>query len=139
MLRKRHNLSAQLPSVYLGEPNSLRLKGEMKAPFSSHNPSFAPIIDSQKIFNVPDRNCMHIEISLAGSGLSYETGDHVSICPVDSGAEVDRFLSVFGLLSKHDIVIDVKGVKRAAKVSFPVPTMYDTVVRYRLEICAPVS
>ena len=107
---EKRNLSAQSPSVYLGEPNSLRLKGEMKAPFSSHNPSFAPIIDSQEIFNVPDRNCIHVEISLAGSGLSYETGDHVSICPVDSGAEVDRFLSVFGLLSKRDTVIDVKGV-----------------------------
>ncbi len=136
---ERSDLTPQSEKVFLGEPNMIQLKGEMKGPFSSHNPFVAPIIDSQEIFREKDRNCMHIEISLAGSGLSYETGDHVSICPVNSGAETDRFLSVFGLLSKRDAVIDVKGIERTAKVSFPLPTTYDTVVRYRLEICAPVS
>lgn len=131
--------TAQSPTVFLGEPNMIRLKGNMQGPYSATNPFVAPVIDSQEIFNSTDRNCMHVELSLAGSGLSYETGDHVSICPINAGIEVDRFLSVFGLLSNRDAVIDVKGIERTAKVAFPTPTTYDAIVRYRLEICAPVS
>lgn len=136
---EKHDQTAQSPSLFLGEPNQMRLKGIMQGPYSATNPFVAPIIDSQEIFNSTDRNCMHVEISLAGSGMTYETGDHVSLLPINAGVEVDRFLSVFGLISKRDQVIDVKGIERTAKVAFPTPTTYDTIIRYRLEICAPVS
>src|SRR5258706_11178977 len=104
---------------------------------SAHNPYIAPIVASKELFRDPNRNCLHLEIDLSGSKLSYETGDHIAIWPANSGTEVDRFIKVFGLTAKRDAVIDVKGLDATAKVPFPSPTTYDTVVRYRMEICAP--
>ncbi|KAH0835082.1 hypothetical protein AYO21_09735 [Fonsecaea monophora] len=132
-------LSKSSPAVYLGEPNKLQLQGVLRGPFDSHNPFPAPLAVARQIFKAKDRNCLHMEFDLMGSDLSYETGDHVSILPVNSGVEVDRFLRVFGLESKRDTVVDVKAIERTAKVAFPVPTTYDTIVRYRLEIGASVS
>src|SRR2546430_8097642 len=80
-----------------------------------------------------------MEIDVAGSNLTYQTGDHIAIWPTNAGKEVDRFLSVFGLISKRDSVISVKALDTTAKVPFPTPTTYDAAVRYHLEICAPVS
>lgn len=136
---ERKDLTCKDDKVYLGEPNQLSLQGTARGPFNSHNPYVAPVAASRDIFKEKGRNCMHIEIDLTGSGLTYETGDHISIFPVNPGVEVDRFLKVFGLAAKRDTVLDVKALERTAKVPFPVPTTYDTIVRYKLEICAPVS
>ncbi|KAF3385201.1 NADPH--cytochrome P450 reductase [Penicillium rolfsii] len=126
-------------SVYLGEPTSAHRDGQPKGPYSAHNPYIAPIVESHELFTVKDRNCLHMEISIAGSNLSYQTGDHIAIWPTNAGAEVDRFLEVFGLESKRHTVINVKGIDVTAKVPIPTPTTYDAAVRYYMEVCAPVS
>ena len=84
-------------NVYLGEPTQGHLEGQPKGPFSPHNPFIAPIVESRELFNVKDRNCLHMEISIAGSGLNYQTGDHIAVWPTNAGIEVDRFLQVFGI------------------------------------------
>ncbi|OJJ88286.1 NADPH--hemoprotein reductase cprA [Aspergillus glaucus CBS 516.65] len=126
-------------NVYLGEPTQSHLEGQPKGPFSPHNPFIAPIVESRELFNVKDRNCLHMEISIAGSGLNYQTGDHIAVWPTNAGIEVDRFLQVFGVEDKRGTVINVKGLDVTAKVPIPTPTTYDAAVRYYLEICAPVS
>ncbi|TVY47501.1 NADPH--cytochrome P450 reductase [Lachnellula occidentalis] len=138
-ITERSDLSTADNKVYLGEPNQLALDGATKGPFNSHNPFVGPVVASRNLFKDKTRDCVHLEIDLVGSRLTYETGDHVSIFPVNSDVEVDRFLNVFGLFEKRDTVIDIKSLERTARVSFPVPTTYDTVARYNLEICAPVS
>lgn len=125
--------------VYLGEPTKSHLEGQPKGPFSPHNPFIAPIAESRELFNVKDRNCLHVEISIAGSGLSYQTGDHIAVWPTNAGIEVDRFLQTFGLEEKRHTVINVKGLDVTARVPIPTPTTYDAAVRYYLEVCAPVS
>lgn len=126
-------------SVYLGEPTSAHRDGQPKGPYSAHNPYIAPIVESHELFTVKDRNCLHMEISIAGSNLSYQTGDHIAIWPTNAGAEVDRFLQVFGLEGKRHSVINVKGIDVTARVPIPTPTTYDAAVRYYMEVCAPVS
>ncbi|KAJ5924570.1 hypothetical protein N7466_008757 [Penicillium verhagenii] len=126
-------------SVYLGEPTTAHREGRAKGPYSAHNPFIAPIAESRELFTVKDRNCLHMEISIAGSNLSYQTGDHIAIWPTNAGAEVDRFLQVFGLEEKRHSVINVKGIDVTAKVPIPTPTTYDAAVRYYVEVCAPVS
>ncbi|ODM20181.1 NADPH--cytochrome P450 reductase [Aspergillus cristatus] len=126
-------------NVYLGEPTQGHLEGQPKGPFSPHNPFIAPIVESRELFNVKDRNCLHMEISIAGSGLNYQTGDHIAVWPTNAGIEVDRFLQVFGVDDKRHTVINIKGLDVTAKVPIPTPTTYDAAVRYYLEICAPVS
>jgi len=138
-IQEREDLSAEDDTVYLGEPNKNHLEGVSKGPYSASNPYIAPIASSRELFNDASRNCLHMEIDISGSNLTYTTGDHIAIWPTNAGKEVDRFLSVIGLDAKRDTVINVKGLDATAKVPFPAPTTYDTVLRYQLEINAPVS
>lgn len=136
---EKEDMSAEEDHVYLGEPNKNHLEGTMKGPFNANNPFIAPIAESREIFSDKQRNCLHMEIDIEGSKLSYNTGDHIAIWPNNSGQEVDRFLGVLGLKDKRHTVIAVKGLDATSKVPFPSPTTYDAVVRYHMEICAPVS
>ncbi|KAK4107031.1 hypothetical protein N656DRAFT_803022 [Canariomyces notabilis] len=136
---ERDNLTPESPEVYLGEPNKMHLDGTPKGPFNAHNPYIAPIQKSYELFNVKDRNCLHMEVDISGTNLSYQTGDHIAVWPTNAGEEVDRFLSIFDLVHKRHNVISVKALEPTAKVPFPTPTTFDAIVRYHMEICAPVS
>ena len=138
-ITEQSDLSATDATVYLGEPNRNHLEGKSKGPYNAHNPYIAPIAESREIFNDKSRNCLHMEIDVSDSNLSYMTGDHIAVWPNNAGREVDRFLKVTGLQEKRDTVINVKGLDSTARVPFPTPTTYEAVLRYQLEICAPVS
>lgn len=136
---EREGLTKDSPEVYLGEPNKMHLDGSAKGPFNAHNPYIAPIAESRELFSVKDRNCLHMEVDISGSNLSYQTGDHIAVWPTNAGHEVNSLLNVLGLAEKKDQVISVKALEPTAKVPFPTPTTYDAIVRYHLEIGAPVS
>jgi NADPH-ferrihemoprotein reductase len=135
----RDGLTKDSPEVYLGEPNKMHLEGAGKGPFNAHNPYIAPIAESRELFSVKDRNCLHLEIDISNSNLSYQTGDHVAVWPTNPGEEVDRFLDILDLTPRRNNVISVKALEPTAKVPFPTPTTYDAIARYHMEICAPVS
>jgi len=136
---EKPEMDASADLVYLGEPNKSHLEGKSKGPYSATNPFIAPIAESRELFTDETRNCLHAEIDLKGSNLSYTTGDHVAVWPTNPGKEVNRFLNILGLSEKRHMVIAVKGVDASVKMPFPSPTTYDAVVRYHMEICAPVS
>jgi len=138
-ITERDDMDAEEDTVYLGEPNKNHLEGKQKGPFNANNPFIAPIAESKELFTDKTRNCLHMEIDITGSNLSYTTGDHIAIWPTNAGKEVDRFLRILGLIEKRHTVIQVKGLDSTAKVPFPSPTTYDAAVRYHMEICAPVS
>lgn len=133
------DLSTEDETVYLGEPNRSHLAGDSNGPYTANNPFIAPIKSSRELFSVKDRNCLHMEIDISGTGLTYTTGDHIAIWPMNAGKEVDRLLNVLGLEAKRNTVVGVTGIDSTAKVPFPTPTTYDAIIRYHLEICAPVS
>jgi len=84
-----------------------------------------------------DRNCVHIEFNTEGSGITYQHGDHVGLWPLNPDVEVDRLLCVLGLTGKKDTVIGIESLDPAlAKVPFPVPTTYGTVLRHYIDISA---
>lgn len=136
---EREDLDAEANEVYLGEPNKNHLEGTQRGPYNSHNPFIAPIAESREIFTVQNRNCLHMEIDVSGSNLSYQTGDHIAIWPTNAGKEVDRFVNILGMAEKRHTVIGVKGLDPTARVPFPTPTTYDAAIRYHMEICGPVS
>lgn len=136
---EREDLDADADEVYLGEPNKHHLEGAQSGPYNSHNPYIAPIVESREIFAVKDRNCLHMEIDVKGSNLTYTTGDHIAVWPTNAGKEVDRFINILGLAEKRHKVINVKGLDPTAKVPFPTPTTYDAAIRYHMEICGAVS
>ena len=138
-VEEREDLSAETDTVYLGEPNKNHLENTQKGPYNAHNPYIAPFAESKELFTVKDRNCIHCEIDVSGSGISYTTGDHIAVWPTNAGMEVDRVIKTFGLEEKRHTVISMKGLDPTAKVPFPTPTTYDAAIRYHIEICAPVS
>ena len=138
-LTEKPEMDAEDDTVYLGEPNKNHLEGHSKGPYNAHNPYIAPVAESKELFNDDSRNCLHMEIDVAGSNLSYQTGDHVAVWPTNAGKEVDRFLDILNLTAKRNMVFSARGMDATAKVPFPSPTTYDAVIRYHLEICAPVS
>ncbi|KAH8721679.1 hypothetical protein BGZ61DRAFT_347100 [Ilyonectria robusta] len=138
-IRERTELTPQSSEVYLGELTKSQLENTAQGPFDVHNPFVAPIAASRELFCVEDRNCLHIEVDLDKSGLTYQTGDHIAIWPMNPSGEVDRCLDILGLTEKRNTVIGVDSLDPTTRVFFPTPTTYDTIVRYHLGICGPVS
>ncbi|RSL55860.1 hypothetical protein CEP51_014487 [Fusarium floridanum] len=136
---KDPGLTSVSPEVYTGEPNDMHLNGVIKRPFNAHNPYIAPVIQSTELLYGTSRNCLHLEIDIRGSGLTYQTGDHIAIWPMNATNEVDEFLRIVGLEGQNDTVVHIEPLDSTTKAPFPTPTIFDAIARYRLEICAPVS
>ncbi|KAJ8523199.1 hypothetical protein ONZ45_g300 [Pleurotus djamor] len=126
--------------VYLGEL-SARALTKTKGIHDAKNPYPAAISVARELFqNTADRNCVHIELNIEGSGISYQHGDHVGVWPSNPDVEVDRLLCALGLYDKKDNVIGIESLDPAlAKVPFPVPTTYATVLRHYIDISAVVG
>lgn len=125
--------------IYRGELSQRALTGS-RGIFDAKNPYAAPLIASKELFEDGDRNCVFAEFDIKDTGIRYQTGDHVGVWPLNPDAEVERFLRVIGIADKRDQVIDVKSLDPAlAKVPFPVPTTYDTVLRHYLDISQHAS
>ncbi|KIK27458.1 hypothetical protein PISMIDRAFT_186079, partial [Pisolithus microcarpus 441] len=123
--------------VYLGEL-SARALTRTKGIYDGKNPYPSAVKHSRELFQVgAERNCVHAELDIEGSGITYQHGDHVGIWPSNPDVEVDRMLCVLGLHGKKDAVINIDSLDPAlAKVPFPVPTTYATVLRHYIDICA---
>jgi NADPH-ferrihemoprotein reductase len=120
---------------------SARALTRSKGIHDAKNPYPAPITVARELFDVDaDRNCVHMELGIEGSGISYQHGDHVGVWPSNPDIEVDRLLCALGLYDKKDSVIGVESLDPAlAKVPFPVPTTYLTVLRHYIDIMAVAS
>jgi NADPH-ferrihemoprotein reductase len=97
-------------------------------------------ITSRDLFTGSDRHCLHVEIDISNTNLTYQTGDHVAIWPTNNEVEVERLAKVLGLFDKLDTVIRVQAIDPAAskQFPFPVPTTYRAAFRHYLDICAAV-
>lgn len=99
-----------------------------------------PVRDTRELFKSSTRNCLHAELDLtAFPEITYKTGDHLSVWPSNPDQEVDRLLRVLGLTDSKDIPISIKALESSTKVKVPSPTTAAVLLRYYLEICAPVS
>lgn len=133
--------------VYQGElsPRALMAsaKGTAAPPgsYNAKNPYPAPVLATKELFAVDgERNCIHIEFDLTGSGCSYQHGDHVGVWPSNSDVEVERMLAVLGLGDKRNVAIDVESLDPAlAKVPFPTPATYESIFRHYLDVSAAAS
>ena len=101
------------------------------------NPFPAPITVARELFDVDaERNCVHVELNTEGSGINCQHGDHVGVWPSNPDIKVDRLMCALGLYDKKDAVISVESLDPAlAKVPFPVPTTYLTVLRHYSGCC----
>ncbi|KAG9080152.1 NADPH-cytochrome P450 reductase [Ceratobasidium sp. 370] len=125
--------------VYLGEL-SARALTKTRGIHDAKNPYPSPIQSIRELFSIGgERNCVHAEFNIEGSGITYQHGDHVGLWPSNPDIEVDRLLYALGLGSpeRRTAVIDIESLDpQLAKVPFPVPTTYETVLRHYIDISA---
>ncbi|KAI9255628.1 hypothetical protein BDA99DRAFT_442200 [Phascolomyces articulosus] len=117
--------------VYCGE-----LGEKSVTSWGAKKPYPAPIT-SRDLLTGSDRHCLHLEVDISGTGMTYTTGDHIAIWPTNSEDEVFRLARAFGLDDKLDTVIRVTAAdETSAKQSpFPQPTTYRAMFRHYLDIC----
>jgi NADPH-ferrihemoprotein reductase len=117
---------------------SARALTKTKGIHDAKNPYASPIGAARELFQITrDRNCVHVEFDTEGSGMTYQHGDHVGVWPSNPDLEVERMLAALGLSEKRDNVIGIESLDPAlAKVPFPVPTTYATVLRHYIDISA---
>lgn len=125
--------------VYQGELSSRALLGS-KGIHDAKNPYPSPVVAYKELFTNGERNCIHLEFDITGSGITYQHGDHVAIWPSNPDVEVERLLSVLGLSEKRHTPFQVVSLDPTlAKVPFPTPSTYDAVFRNYLDIAAVAS
>ncbi|KAI9270882.1 hypothetical protein BY458DRAFT_555807 [Sporodiniella umbellata] len=125
--------------VYLGEIGEW-LKEGAPVVYEAKRPYNAPLT-SKDLFKGSDRHCLHLEIDISGTNLTYQTGDHIAIWPCNNEIEVERLAKLLGLDQQLDAVIRVEAIDPAAskKHPFPVPTSYRAAFRHYLDICSVAS
>lgn len=126
-------------NAFLGEPNKKHLRNRVQGPYTLLNPYAAPVLAARRLCSTGSRTFLHVDLDLSGSTLTYATGDHLSIRPVNSNLEVERFLRVFNLSASRDEVVEISTSDPSLRVPVPTLTTYDALARYYLDVCAPVS
>lgn len=84
------------------------LFGEMASQYDKSNPFPATISECITLNDLgSNKETLHLELSLEGSGLTYTPGDSLGIVPVNNAAMVEEVLQAVGLSGDED----VSGVK----------------------------
>ncbi|XP_050023019.1 NADPH--cytochrome P450 reductase isoform X2 [Dermacentor andersoni] len=122
--------------VFHGEISRLNSYTTQKMPFDAKNPFLAPVRVHKELYK-GSRSCMHIEISIAGSKMRYDAGDHVAVYPMNDIAIVEKL----GQMLKVDLdtVITLKNLDEdsSKKHPFPCPCSYRTALLYYVDITTP--
>lgn len=127
--------------VYHGEYHARSLHGA-RGNHDHRNPYPAPVSHARELFaeGASERSCVHMEFDIKDTGITYQHGDHLAVWPCNPEPQVQRFLHVLGLWEKRHTVISIKSLDpQLAKVPFPVPTTYEAIARYYLDINAIAS
>ncbi|EDV59059.1 NADPH--cytochrome P450 reductase isoform X1 [Drosophila erecta] len=122
--------------IYTGEIARLHSIQNQRPPFDAKNPFLAPIKVNRELHKGGGRSCMHIELSIDGSKMRYDAGDHVAMFPVNDKSLVEKL----GQLCKADLDTVFSLINTdtdsSKKHPFPCPTTYRTALTHYLEITA---
>ncbi|KAJ3083637.1 hypothetical protein HK102_000977, partial [Quaeritorhiza haematococci] len=93
-----------------------------------------------------ERQCYHIELDISGSGLTYQSGDHVGVWPANDEEEVRETAAALKLSSDDlNTVAEFrsssggKGDKATGHVPFPAPCTLETALKYYVDLKTPVK
>jgi NADPH-ferrihemoprotein reductase len=122
--------------VYSGE---LTISGKtLQSVFDAKNPFYANVTTMKSIIQRGDRRYLHLEVDLTGSGVAYETGDHIGIFPQNDPREVEKFGRLLRLSSLDDIfTLTTIDESAAKKYPFPCPCSFRTALTYYIDIRSP--
>ncbi|XP_015037010.2 NADPH--cytochrome P450 reductase isoform X2 [Drosophila pseudoobscura] len=122
--------------IYTGETARLHSMQNQRPPFDAKNPFLAPIKVNRELHKGGGRSCMHIELSIDGSKMRYDAGDHVAMYPINDKSLVEKL----GQLCNADLDTVFSLINTdtdsSKKHPFPCPTTYRTALTHYLEITA---
>ncbi|EDW37456.1 GL25521 [Drosophila persimilis] len=122
--------------IYTGEIARLHSMQNQRPPFDAKNPFLAPIKVNRELHKGGGRSCMHIELSIDGSKMRYDAGDHVAMYPINDKSLVEKL----GQLCNADLDTVFSLINTdtdsSKKHPFPCPTTYRTALTHYLEITA---
>ncbi|SPP86155.1 NADPH--cytochrome P450 reductase isoform X1 [Drosophila guanche] len=122
--------------IYTGEIARLHSMQNQRPPFDAKNPFLAPIKVNRELHKGGGRSCMHIELSIEGSKMRYDAGDHVAMYPINDKSLVEKL----GQLCNADLDTVFSLINTdtdsSKKHPFPCPTTYRTALTHYLEITA---
>ncbi|KAJ3359958.1 hypothetical protein GGF32_008861 [Allomyces javanicus] len=125
-------------TVYRGE-----LSDKAVTSYDAKNPFMAKIVATRELFSGKEagevRNCVHVELDLTGSKLTYQPGDHLAIWPQNQAVEVDLLAKALGIADRLDQIFSLTATDPAArkKHPFPCPTTYRAAFTHYLDIAVP--
>lgn len=124
----------------LHQDNSPRFQGQSRGSTKTSAIRLLNIKTACELFQGGSRNCVHMEVDIGEhSGLAYKTGDHIGIWPTNLEAEVESLLRALGHQARGDIPLRLKSLSADTGLKLPTPTTLNTLFRFHLEICAPLS
>ncbi|CAO3612483.1 unnamed protein product [Cunninghamella blakesleeana] len=128
----------------VNDPSGFYYQGELgsdrnQKSFDAKNPYPATVqIRDLTPSTEDDRHCLHLDFDLADSGITYKTGDHLGVWPINNELEVNLVSSIFGWNQDgiFDKVISVKPTDPTGKSPFPQPTTLRVALRHYLDIAS---
>lgn len=76
------------------------------APYDKHRPFEAEVLTNQKITGAKSsKDVRHVELSLEGSGLSYEPGDSLAVIADNPPQLIEELLAALGLTGDEEVTI----------------------------------
>ncbi|KAI1424862.1 hypothetical protein F5Y12DRAFT_750605 [Xylaria sp. FL1777] len=98
------------------------------------------VVQARELYTTPNRNCVHLELDLGShSKVRYKTGDYLAVYPIAPDDEVDGLLNALGWKEKASVPLLISTLKEGTASRVPSPTSANAILRYYLEICAPVA
>ncbi|XP_054155294.1 NADPH--cytochrome P450 reductase-like [Oppia nitens] len=120
--------------IFTGEVSQLHSLSSQRPPFTSKNPFLAKVLVNRELYKNDNRCCLHIELSLDRSNLSYEAGDYVAVYQKND----DTIVNTIGKLLKTNldevITLENMGYDSFKRHPFPCPTSYRTALQYYIDI-----
>ncbi|KAK9811910.1 hypothetical protein WJX72_012296 [[Myrmecia] bisecta] len=95
-------------------------------------------VDKVASYEESDRCCVHVELDISGTGLSYEAGDHVGIHAQNSAAVVEQMADLLGLPLDTVFRLTVpEGNPGELSTPFAGPTTLRTALAWHADVLSP--
>ena len=79
--------------------------------YNKNNPYSSQLLVNRMLTEGSDKETRHFELSLEGSGLSYEPGDYLGVLPFNCSGVVDDLLAAVGFSGSEEVVIGETKIK----------------------------